>query len=377
MTAMTAMTTMATTRPARSKAKRSDPFEAHRLAFLIGSPIMVAARTSSWAARALAGGLLLVAAVSGWSCTTFSGVTYTPPSDHYLDLASAAKVCSFVRSCGSPDIYDSIGNSIGLELDPSNYSACMTWVAGRLPINHVGIPVQRKILQCIADATSCVQAGTCLPIELIDGTDSRCAKFKSMGGMGQECLSPSAAIYCDPLGGAVLHCDSPASAPGSQCFINSMMDPVCGIKKGCVEGTATCQGPDIAYCQGNVQGSSDCTVSGNTCGNEFSSGPQCLTDGKLRPCNAAGTNCEGNTALICGPGTLTSYDCSSFGGTCTSETGSALCKTSSDACSPLDASVNTCSGKTVVNMCLSGQVTTFDCAKIGLSCAGGARAGCE
>src|SRR5579862_1039640 len=60
-----------------------------------------------------------------------------PSSGGYLSLADAARFCSRVFTCAN--LAASTQHSIGVPIDPNNYSACVSWLAGSLPPGRIGL----------------------------------------------------------------------------------------------------------------------------------------------------------------------------------------------------------------------------------------------
>ena len=114
----------------------------------------------------------------------------------YLSEGDAAKACALVFRC--PLLASSVITSVAVPVDPTNFTLCMDWLAGPLPPNRVGIPIQSSIFQCIANATTCSAAAACVPIENFLPGDPRCADAGA-GDAGKE--------KCADDGGTVLRCN--------------------------------------------------------------------------------------------------------------------------------------------------------------------------
>jgi hypothetical protein len=319
----------------------------------------------------------LVASAVVPSCTVFNDVvveaapdagpdapTGNPPA-FFLSLADGAEVCSKVAAC--PELATSITLTGGVPIDPVNFSACMTWVAGPIPANRVGLTIQRDMLTCFAAADSCLTAGACLAFEIMAPGDARCE-----GGMPLERCSTDglSVIYCDGFNQAI-NCSSAVFAPGSTCLPGQNGALVCAFAPTC-DVINTCNGPIHEFCtfEPQLPVGFDCAASGNTCGVDAASGgADCLTDGKLELCLNTGSDCDEDRVTVCNGDVLSIYDCADMAGTCSKELGSPRCARPSDTCTPFDADVNVCTG-TSIKLCVGGEKVDFDCASLGKTCAG-------
>src|SRR5215471_6060697 len=169
-----------------------------------------------------------IAVIVAPSCTIFNGVIYVEDAhvgseggggeggsgviDHYLSLDEAARLCSRLMTCPEPDLVQTVILAVNVPLDPNNFSLCMTWAAGRIPKNHIGIEKQRGILKCAADATSCAAVGACSSEELYPNGDPRCASYPDGGDVD------SGAVHCIDMGTSVERCDIP---PGDALHCNN------------------------------------------------------------------------------------------------------------------------------------------------------------
>src|SRR6185503_20798467 len=95
-----------------------------------------------------------------------------PTLPTYLSLEDAARACSLAFRC--PELSTSITFSIGVPVDPLNFSDCMTWLAGPIPPTRVGFKAQKAVLACVAKATTCQAAGACGSAEQLAPDDPRC-----------------------------------------------------------------------------------------------------------------------------------------------------------------------------------------------------------
>lgn len=308
----------------------------------------------------------LVASAVVPSCTVFDdavAVTGNPPA-YFLSLEVGAEVCSRVATC--PQLAASITLTGGVPIDAVNFSACMSWVAGPIPANRIGLTIQRDMLTCFAAADSCLTAGSCLAFENMAPGDARCEGAVPLQRCSDDGLS---VLYCDGFNQSY-NCSNAAFAPGSTCLAGLTGDFVCALGPACTAFT-TCNGPVFELCPAMLELpiGYDCIASGNTCGIGTSGTAGCLTDGQLETCMNTGSDCDDDQVKVCNGDTLSIYDCVDMGGTCSEELGSPRCVRPSDTCTPFDPDVNVCAGSSI-KLCVGGQKVDFDCASVGMTCAG-------
>jgi hypothetical protein len=350
-----------------------------------------------WRATAflLVGVAAAIAVAAAASCTTFDGLTVPaadgggdapfdapgtdapPPTEAstaqgYLSLAEAARVCALVFKC--PLLASSILTSAAVPVDQLNYSLCMQWLAGPIPPDRVGFPVQAQIFACMAQASTCAQAGSCLSVENLGPGDSRCA---DAGADAAERCADDGGTVLRCADGYVLHCGAAYYAPGSQCLVGDDETHWCSLSTHCTV-QPSCIGPLLQYCgQGsNLTFSVDCAYEGYTCdvaSNDDSGSPNCNTGSLVDLCSTAGTSCTGAVVDVCDGFQISEFDCAALGGTCTATNGSARCTRSDDHCTPFDADVNVCSNNTL-SLCVGGGKQQVDCASLGMTCVPGAGA---
>jgi hypothetical protein len=312
------------------------------------------------------------------SCTVFNDVIVEPapdagqdaapmgnPPTNFLSLADGADVCSKVAAC--PELAASITLTGSVPIDPVNFSACMTWVAGPIPANRIGVAIQTNMLTCFAAADSCLTAGSCLAFEIMAPGDARCDGMMPLERCSTDGLS---VLYCDGFNQA-LNCANPVFAPGSTCLAGQNGALVCSFGPTC-NVINTCNGPVHEFCtfEPQLPVGFDCAASGNTCGVDATSGgADCLTDGRLQLCSGTGSDCDGDRVTVCNGDVLSVYDCADMGGTCSKELGSPRCVRPSDTCTPFDPDVNVCTGSSI-KLCVGGEKVDFDCASLGKTCAG-------
>jgi hypothetical protein len=320
------------------------------------------------------------------SCTIFNGVDYTPPMDldagadadaevdagpkaeHYLSVLDAAKLCGRVLEC--PQLAASITISTGVPMDTSNFSACMTWVAGPIPTNRVGLSLQRDVLACVAKAMTCKEAGACLSEEGLASDDARCPPIDPDAGAADAgaamCTDQDTVLRC--LVPDILHCGV-SYFESSHCLTGTDGSVWCSSGTGCNEN-ATCVGNVLKYCGAGtgLEFSVNCTAVGATCGVDPKAGSaNCLTEGTLQNCTGTGSICQGKKVKVCDNDVLSVFDCARLDADCTKDFSTALCAHAKDECTPYDTGIGDCAG-TVLNLCIGGAKSTFDCAKIARGC---------
>jgi hypothetical protein len=284
----------------------------------------------------------------------------------FLSLDDAAKVCARTMQC--PNLASSIISSIAVPVDPTNFSACMDWLAGPLPTSRVGVAVQAGIFKCIAAATTCVGAATCLPIENFGPNDPRCDAGAGVAASPERCADDGGTVLrCKDT--YALHCTSAYYANGSHCLVGQDKSHWCALNTNCTVQDS-CLGTLLDYCgsPSNLHESINCAASGYACGVDVEAGsPDCLSQSTVEQCPSPGSSCSGAVVLVCDGFQQAHFDCATLGGTCSTQGGPARCVRKSDTCTPFDATVNTCSG-TSVSLCVGGKAASFDCASVGLSC---------
>jgi len=286
-----------------------------------------------------------------------------------LDLTTAARLCALVFAC--PGLGQAIESSLVIPVatptTPLNFSGCVDWLAGPVDPNRVGLAQQQAILQAIAgpaDAATCAAAYAASPVKPVEAGAS-CPADSCVGGALQVCSS---------AGDFSVPCAAPLYAQTGTCVMLATSTAICATSKACTP-PGSCSGDSTyvdCYKDGLSYTAYDCTLSGRHCVN--AGAPDCVSPGKLAPpCPARGVDdrCDGTSVLHCAGGVLaeTEFDCAATQRTCSTASGVARCVGTGDTCSPFDTNgdVNTCSGSTI-SLCVSGQKTSLDCSKIGLSC---------
>ncbi len=281
----------------------------------------------------------------------------------FLSLEDAARFCTKALTC--PYLKDSTEVSIEIPVDAANYAACVSWLAGPLPPDRIGLPQATKALSCAASATSCTAADGCMWFEFIDSTDPRC-----FGITTSACSTDKKSFYeCSTGFGAafIAHCDNPFNYASSACI--SSGSTFCAVSGGlCSDPDAAapppCNGSFYTYCANGLLVGYDCNAQGMTC-----SAAGCLSNGVLKPCGTVGDiTCQGDTVDVCNGQLTSEFNCASMGATCDGSGLVPRCALPQDTCSPYDTNANVCTGDSI-SLCIGGQPTTFDCASIGMHCA--------
>ncbi|HEY2518273.1 MAG TPA: hypothetical protein VGI39_45705 [Polyangiaceae bacterium] len=311
------------------------------------------------------------------------------PPPTYLSLDDAARLCSLLFRCDDPSqpaapanpaldpdllFTQSILSSLAIPADPWNFASCMSWMAGPLPPNRVGIPDQRAILQCMAAAGTCAGALGCLPVENIARSDPRCH------GSNQESCEDDAgtAVLCDL--GLVFHCGSTAWGAGSQCITDGNGIASCGLDPGCPNAITCVDGGSTIQLCGDFSQAANCASEGMSCGIDQTAGIRaCLTGTTQVACAQLGTQCSGTSVATCAcvpgecddvPNNLEEslFDCTALGGACAGPPAGAAgvpyCSRPNDQCTPFDLTMNVCQGSEIT-VCIGGKTVSYDCANLG------------
>jgi hypothetical protein len=330
-------------------------------------------------------------------CTTFNGDSPAPPDAGadvadagvlgYLVIDDAIAVCSLVAGC--PTLPYSIGISLAVPVDSRYFGSCVQMLAGRIPPSRRGLELQRGVLQKIVGKRSCDEALAVLPVELLVD-DTRC-------NVGNGC-SNNAAIACDDGGtgqklGTLSRCAPGLGGPTCRSF------PVDASAYAlCAEGPCTathseahCEADSLVTCDlaNDFSLGFDCTWVGLGCGTADGGGfpyTTCLAPEDDARCPGFGASgCSGDSARYCvavsSSPAWSRFACADVGASCVGgrfvDGGGtpAICSPAPATadCSPYDPDVGTCAG-TIVALCVDGQRTTYDCAKLGKRCDPGARA---
>jgi hypothetical protein len=337
----------------------------------------------------IAAGVATAALATAAACTVFNGLAVTsslpdalPPVDSSTDVAmvdapfdapvesgappqsylttqQGAQLCALATSCQL--LPSTIQLSVGVPIDGNNFSLCMEWATGPIPGTRQGFTLQQAVLQCMAQATSCVTASACAVFENIAPTDPRCA---SPGDGGGYCLDDgSTTINCST--GYAEHCANGGYSPGTSCNLGSDGLTACSLgphEAGC-PADISCIGTFEDYCgQDGLHIRYNCATFGDPCV-YAEAGAQC---GEACP-TVGSLVCAGNVVKSCDGIEVSPFNCADMGGTCSSKQNAIYCARPGDTCTPLDPDINVCSG-TTLSLCVGGQKTTIDCASISKQC---------
>ena len=302
-------------------------------------------------------------------CTTFDGAGVGanggdggPPSDEgsplsdaraqpdgaYLTLNAALNVCSKVMACMHDgalptSIQASLGVPLGNFVGGANFGACVQWLAGTLVPTPTGFAEQQGVLACVAAASSCRAAATCLPELASRGTPSDiycpdsayCDGNDYCNGLGrQQCSHPAFgdAAVCDPTLGCVV----PVFCPGT---CDDGVAHIC-VDGGTILDTCSLRGAACATTTSRCSG-----VGG--CNNPYS--PTCQQDAAV----AVGCSWPGKTGLTfpCAPGAM-----------CASNSSNIVCSVPDAGCTPFGAH---CVGASdSIQLCVDGQQQVGACDQI-------------
>jgi hypothetical protein len=305
----------------------------------------------------------------GTDVTTTDATDAASPSGGFVALSDAIAYCSKALTCAN--LAKSTVISLDLPIDGTNFAACVSWLTSTLPSDRVGVTKAQKALQCAAQATSCSAASACRWFEMIDPGDPRCVGYTG-GSFGQCSPNLTSTLECNY--DFIAHCDDPFNYSGSSCLKGNTGYYFCAVSSGLCSGdagaSATCSGSYNTYCQDGFLVGYDCEVQGMTCGKDpITQQYGCLSNGKSKTCNAAGTmTCAGTTVDVCDGITTSEINCGTLGATCsTAGNNVPRCVLPNETCSPYDASSNVCTGD-VISLCIDGQPNSFDCSSAGMHC---------
>lgn len=317
---------------------------------------------------------LFVAAIGslacvGYGCTVFDGLTVPAvkiPYAGYLPLADAVRVCRLVHDCSL--LSPAIARSIGVPVSATQFSSCLSWIAGPLPATRFGLDAQAKMLECVAQADACGAALECAFVEPLPAGDPRCA-----GVAGDQCLAEGVLLDCTTE--IATRCRSPYHGPGSECQLGLSGAGRCALST-CMQQSSPpprCTSGVYVRCDPatNLRVAQDCNTVGLTCpdGAEGANA-QCATEDGVFPCDEPGTavcSPDGTRVRICDGALASEFDCSAMDGHCNEEPAGGRCVRPTDTCTPDAPGIDTCQGS-VISLCVGGKKASFDCADVGLSC---------
>lgn len=206
-------------------------------------------------------------------------------NDGYLSLTEAARACSWMFKC--PILELNLESSLGLIGSDTNFALCMNWLAGPVPPTRVGRDIQQASLKCIARATTCEEASSCLAVEGFFSDDPRCDAGADSAFLLPDHCEGTSGIDCTD--GVAFHCAAASYGGTAQCLIDeggiigcgqfdpagtcpfrvTSCDPVTGNFNDCAQDTQI----DVSF---------SCQAVGSVCGD---AGPEaghkfdCLTNG--------------------------------------------------------------------------------------------------
>jgi hypothetical protein len=302
-------------------------------------------------------------------CTVFDGLTVPPakiPYPGYLSVEDGVRACHLVHDC--PLLSAAIARSIGVPASSTQFSACLSWLAGPLPATRFGLGAQAAMLACIAQANACKDAFECVYVEPLRDDDPRCN-----GVVGDQCLTGGILLDCTTE--IAQKCRTPSYGPGSECELGPFGAGRCALSI-CEQDSSPpprCTSSVYVRCDPatNLRVAQDCNTVGLTCpeGAEGADA-QCATADGVFPCDEPGqTLCapDGTRARVCDGALASEFDCTAMDGSCHEEKSGARCVRPTDTCSPDTVGIDVCQGSTI-SLCVGGQALTFDCADVGLSC---------
>lgn len=314
----------------------------------------------------------LAVALAVVACPSLDGFTdhVKDPTDAsasgggFLSLEDAAKLCGKVQTCRN--LGYSIGYSLLIPVQTSNFSTCVDILSAPLPKSQLGVTQQAASLACAASAANCPTAAACLPYEFIDLDDPRCGGLD--GGANGDCSPDKKAVYaCTSQ--LITHCDHPYFYPGSTCLVDSSGVHRCAASQTCTSTAGECNGSIVTYCGSvsNFAYGEDCSYWGASCGTDQASGVQdCVLNGLTPFCNQDSVQCVGDRVRSCYGGFFSEIDCAALGGKCDPDP-VAHCSRAPNACKVTDPTVNVCDGDSI-SLCVGSKSLSFDCKSIGLSC---------
>lgn len=228
-----------------------------------------------------------------------------------------------------------------------------------VPDSTISDCISLNLQQAFVGAACTSAAKNCADVDSCQGygytTAAQCS-----GQTGWRCENNSAIDCTD---GYYISC----SRLGGQCQMynsNGTLTADCEVVSSCTSGQSACQG-DLAYtCINGVGYGMACSNFGAQCGMQNGQAACFLAtqtcSGTLPPCSGT------TTAQVCLNGRKQSYDCSSVGLVCKSDSNGPYCV--SPGCTMADANncAESCSGSTA-HVCYGGVPYDIDCTKYGFS----------
>lgn len=330
------------------------------------------------------------------SCTSFDQAV---ADGGYFDVADATRVCARLFSC--PGLAASLRQSIAAPVDDTNFSLCLSWLAGPAPTPPSGFSAQVEALRRVGAAASCDAAASGLEARVLAPDDTRC------DGAADACLDATHVLDCHER--RILDCAGGGFAPGSACALT-------GNIARCAVGPCSLPGENILACADGALTICDrslkqkyaivCAATGASCvtsptrvsvtatasisisactssDNELTlaavcSGAvgdgvtACSTDSAaMVVCNRL-VNFKSKGGLTTVGGVESLYHCQKdLGWSCIEGAAGAIaaCARPGAECAITDADVNRCDGS-AIEVCLAGRRARVDCATAGATCRG-------
>lgn len=305
----------------------------------------------------------------GYGCTVFDGLTVPPakiPYPGYLAMEEGIRACRLVHDC--PLLSPAIARSIGVPASATEFSMCLSWLAGALPATRFGLEAQSAMLECIAQADGCPAALACTYVEPLGEGDPRC-----VGVVGDQCLLDGVLLDCTTE--LAERCRTPIYGAGSECQLGLEGSGRCALST-CIQENSPpprCTSGVYVRCDPatNLRVAQDCNTVGLTCpeGAEGADA-QCATEDGVFPCDEPGKSVcapDGTRVRVCDGALASEFDCTAMDGYCRDEPSGARCVRVTDTCTPGATGIDVCQGSTI-SLCIGGKNATFDCADIGLAC---------
>ena len=320
------------------------------------------------------------------SCTTFDGLGYDAsagPGDDgaggddagaaptgYLSIEDAEIVCSVASKEPALDVAIGISIAVPLRQDTPQFSACVSWLSRGVTSKRRGFALQQGMLQRVraaAPSSSAMVQACFIGVTLGNGCSTTML----------SCSSSEAASLCAAAGHLEISCSPPTALAGSSCSAPTISAP-------CTRASTTCPGPpfcgdngDFAiHCTGNVESGNDCSRTGLACANGVCtdpSDPAVCASGPLgdlaAECAMPDAGAGGATATVAhvciSSQPRVSIDCAAAGLVCMAASGTVVCASPSDECTPETAGIDTCTDATTLAACIGGKRTAIDCTKLG------------
>jgi hypothetical protein len=304
-----------------------------------------------------------------YGCTVFDGLTVPPeriPYPGYLSVDDGVRACLLVRDC--PYLSAAIARSISVPASGTDFSTCLSWLAGPLPSTRFGLVAQAAMLECIAQADGCTTASACAYVQPFGKDDPQCS-----GVVGDQCIAGGMLLDCTTE--IAEQCRTRYYGAGSECELGLAGEGRCALS-ACAQDNSLpprCTSGVYVRCDPatNLRVAKDCNTVGLTCpeGAEGADA-QCATEDGVFPCDQPGKAIcapDGKRVRVCDGALASEFDCTAMGGHCSVEASGGRCVKTTDGCTPGAAGIDTCEGS-VIALCVGGARVMFDCARLGLSC---------